>query len=302
MAQDEAERLRLVTSLSSASTPDLPSFRRRTSRLSLDSQLGLPTPDRTPEPSPGPDGEDAYELRSPGGSQTPPDADASDLTYARSPSPETPRGQRAWRASSPVSDISELDSPRTPLNASTISNAAPERRRSARDALRRWPTSLLDYLANEVRIADPDGEANPDAELDAKAERITNFLSVPGAVERVIWVGMMICLDAFLHTFTILPLRFSLACYRLVSNAGRAVWTLPSVLTAEPRARSKRRRLPVSAKVDLVKGALILVSCTILHHITDASQMYHSVRGQDNIKLYVIFNVLEVRRHHRRPC
>ena len=288
-------RRRLATStLASASTPDLPSFRRRTSRLSLDSQLGLPTPERTPEPSPGPDDDDADEPRTPGGSQTPPDAD---LTYGRSPSPETPR---AWRASSPVSDISELDSPRTLLNASLTSDAAPARRRSARDALRRLPTSLLDYLANEVRIADPDGETNPDAELDAKAERITNFLSVPGAVERVIWVGMMICLDAFLHTFTILPLRFSVACYRLASNVVRAVWTLPSALTAEPRARSKRRRLPVSAKVDLVKGALILVSCTILHRITDASQMYHSVRGQDNIKLYVIFNVLEVRACTRR--
>jgi hypothetical protein len=32
----------------------------------------------------------------------------------------------------------------------------------------------------------------------------------------------------------------------------------------------------------------------ILHRITDASQMYHSVRGQETLKLYVIFNVLEV--------
>jgi hypothetical protein len=27
---------------------------------------------------------------------------------------------------------------------------------------------------------------------------------------------------------------------------------------------------------------------------TDASKMYHTVRGQDTIKLYVIFNALEV--------
>jgi len=39
---------------------------------------------------------------------------------------------------------------------------------------------------------------------------------------------------------------------------------------------------------------MFAIASVILHHITDASQMYHSVRGQEVIKLYVIFNVLEV--------
>jgi hypothetical protein len=32
----------------------------------------------------------------------------------------------------------------------------------------------------------------------------------------------------------------------------------------------------------------------ILAPLTDASRIYHSIRGQDTIKLYVIFNALEV--------
>ena len=32
----------------------------------------------------------------------------------------------------------------------------------------------------------------------------------------------------------------------------------------------------------------------ILTPLTDASRIYHSIRGQDTIKLYVIFNALEV--------
>lgn len=39
---------------------------------------------------------------------------------------------------------------------------------------------------------------------------------------------------------------------------------------------------------------LILVPTVILLFATDASKMYHTVRGQDTIKLYVIFNALEV--------
>jgi hypothetical protein len=39
---------------------------------------------------------------------------------------------------------------------------------------------------------------------------------------------------------------------------------------------------------------LIFIPTTILLFATDASKMYHTVRGQDTIKLYVIFNALEV--------
>ena len=56
-----------------------------------------------------------------------------------------------------------------------------------------------------------------------------------------------------------------------------------------------RKRMPISHKCDLLKGALFVLACTFLQRSTDASRMYHSVRGQDTLKLYVIFNVLEVR-------
>jgi hypothetical protein len=46
-------------------------------------------------------------------------------------------------------------------------------------------------------------------------------------------------------------------------------------------------------KADIIKGLLILSSCTVLMYF-DASMMYHSIRGQAAIKLYVIYNVLEV--------
>lgn len=39
---------------------------------------------------------------------------------------------------------------------------------------------------------------------------------------------------------------------------------------------------------------LLVIPSTVLLLTTDASKMYHTVRGQDNIKLYVIFNALEV--------
>lgn len=46
-------------------------------------------------------------------------------------------------------------------------------------------------------------------------------------------------------------------------------------------------------KADLLQGAVILFSSIALMNL-DASRMYHFIRAQSNIKLYVIYNLLEV--------
>ncbi|KAF3905237.1 hypothetical protein ABW21_db0203098 [Orbilia brochopaga] len=78
-----------------------------------------------------------------------------------------------------------------------------------------------------------------------------------------------------------------------------------SSAATDPKKDSKRRRLAALAKrrktsdlqpnhkADLLKGAVVIFSCWILMEF-DASRMYHSIRGQNAIKLYVIYSVLEV--------
>ena len=60
------------------------------------------------------------------------------------------------------------------------------------------------------------------------------------------------------------------------------------------RTKSIPSSLEANHKADILKGLLILTSCIILMYF-DASRMYHGIRGQAAIKLYVIYNVLEVR-------
>ncbi|KAL2861530.1 eukaryotic membrane protein family-domain-containing protein [Aspergillus pseudodeflectus] len=176
-----------------------------------------------------------------------------------------------------------------------------------------------------------------------KLERLMNFLVLPPALERVLWFGILACLDAWLYSFTILPLRFIKAVYILLESwalnlatearyladfiakgIGR-VWRrrnrAPSVqsTTGNPSTerdtkssrpsesrrrhrsdthRHRRQRSTPSAllpddKADILKGLLMIVTCTVLMYF-DASRMYHWIRGQAAIKLYVIYNVLEV--------
>lgn len=66
---------------------------------------------------------------------------------------------------------------------------------------------------------------------------------------------------------------------------------------SRPRYRHRRTKSTPSAllpnhKADILKGLLVLTSCAVLMRF-DASRMYHGIRGQATIKLYVIYNVLE---------
>lgn len=102
-------------------------------------------------------------------------------------------------------------------------------------------------------------------------------------LSQIILFGVIICLDSFLYTFTILPLRLITAAYHLLAN-----------LYLNTLTRGRRRYLRLSHKCDLTKAAILAGTLFLLHRMTDASKMYHGVRGQDTIKLYVLFNVLEV--------
>ena len=194
-----------------------------------------------------------------------------------------------------------------------------------------------------------------------KIERLQNFLLLPPQLEQVLWFGALACLDAWLFSFTILPLRFLKAlsilarswgenlamevkfvCAFIYAGTGR-MWrrrrresidgsvaskTTPTakmqstgtstpktaaeqVSNATPstpdldrksrRASGQRHRRTKSVpsalrpdhKADILKGLLIIISSSILMYF-DASRMYHGIRGQAAIKLYVIYNVLEV--------
>lgn len=203
-----------------------------------------------------------------------------------------------------------------------------------------------------------------------KFERLLNFLILPPQLEQVLLFGALACLDAWLSTFTILPLRFMKAAgillqwwsqvlvreARFISGfvyhgVGR-MWhrrrgpsssvdtnipwsrsesrsnrpslsttssfqtpknsetTAPNGSVVERRLdqdriskptwgrkhkRTKSRPSTLSSynKADLLQGLVIIFSSAILMSF-DASRMYHSIRGQSAMKLYVLYNVLEV--------
>ncbi|KKY27230.1 putative cytomegalovirus gh-receptor family [Phaeomoniella chlamydospora] len=192
-----------------------------------------------------------------------------------------------------------------------------------------------------------------------KLERLQNFLYLPPQLESVLWFGTFACLDAWLYTFTILPLRFFKAVSILVQSWFKNITTevqfvssfvyqgsgrmwqrrrtrgssvsevskdpfvddnnlnksplaakedrkrpglaeRPSEASRIPRISRKHKRtksvpsaLLPDDKADILKGLLIIATCAVLMRL-NASRVYHWIRQQAAIKLYVIYNVLEV--------
>lgn len=199
----------------------------------------------------------------------------------------------------------------------------------------------------------------------AKIERLLNVLLLPMQLEQVLCFGTLACLDSWLYSFTILPLRFAKAVYMLfeswvmnidaemkfvwkfVLNGVGRVWRRRNLQPAEAhgerresepdatpripngsstghdatpidrearhrhseppkrrhrasesRRHHRRKKSMPSAllpddKADILTGLLMIATCWALMYF-DASRMYHWIRGQAAIKLYVIYNVLEV--------
>ncbi|KAI5778391.1 eukaryotic membrane protein family-domain-containing protein [Geopyxis carbonaria] len=146
-------------------------------------------------------------------------------------------------------------------------------------------------------------------------ERIMNFFMLPPKLEGALIFGILTCLDSWLYIFTILPLRFLKAIGVLMrfwmisirdyfhydgkklqkkrKGSSPSYPTTPNDKSAKKKkAEQKASDLMPSHKADILKGMVLFISCWYLMRF-DASKIYHSVRGQSGIKLYVIYNMLD---------
>ncbi|KAL5078410.1 hypothetical protein RYX36_017394 [Vicia faba] len=96
----------------------------------------------------------------------------------------------------------------------------------------------------------------------------------PWRCELLIDVGFFVCFNSFLSLLTVMPTRVVMIVWKLL------------------KTRKFKRLSPVELS-DF--GYFIIMACgiTVLQQI-DISFIYHIIRGQATIKLYVIYNVLEV--------
>ena len=166
------------------------------------------------------------------------------------------------------------------------------------------PFSLWDYLREEILATDFDSHQ------EMKWERVSNFLQVPYAIEKVralllvrvpltradniIWVTFVFGLvPVYIHHHASASCPFALPFdHEHGATKVRIHSTHAPLLLTMYSFRSGH--MAPAAKADILRMILLASAIGILLPITDASKIYHTIRGQDTIKLYVIFNSLEV--------
>ncbi|KAG8266675.1 Transmembrane anterior posterior transformation protein 1 [Homalodisca vitripennis] len=144
------------------------------------------------------------------------------------------------------------------------------------------PPSLLKFLGVELTrgyILEHDEE-----QYTARREKVYSFAKIPVEAEKFMAYGFFQCADSYLFVYTFLPVRFILAVWALV--------TRPICSCFGYRSSSKSLLKPAEI-CDLLKVAIVVL-CTVFMFCIDTSMMYHLIKSQSVIKLYIFYNMLEV--------
>ena len=165
------------------------------------------------------------------------------------------------------------------------------------DDIFNWESfSLKKYLLTEMLGIGEAGHLQP-----AAVGNMQNFLTVPSKVEKFIVFGFFICVDAFLYVITFLPIRVAYSLYLLtLETLGvLAFMTMKSPLEVKAFSEAVNRGTSLkglfhrSHLYDLMRGAFMVLSCYVLMQL-NMSRVYHYIRGQTLIKLYVLTAMLEI--------
>ena len=144
--------------------------------------------------------------------------------------------------------------------------------------------SIWTYLSSEVTrgyVLEADEER-----YTTRRQKIYTFMKIPRELEKFMSYGFFHCLDSFLFIFTFLPIRFMLAAIALVTRT-------PLIMLGIKRTFRGHVLYPAEI-IDLLKGFIIAICVYLMHIYIDTSMMYHLIKSQSVIKLYLFYNMLEV--------
>lgn len=109
-------------------------------------------------------------------------------------------------------------------------------------------------------------------------------MKIPRELEKFMVYGVLQCADSFLYIHTFLPIRYLLAVWAVI-------WR--PIATCFGLRRRGQRLLAPAEVCDLLKGS-IWIAAIFFITLIDTNRMYHIIKSQSVIKLYIFYNMLEV--------
>ena len=138
------------------------------------------------------------------------------------------------------------------------SNPSSAARSRPGDAQRHHSMNFWRFVGGQLgwEAAEAPTAADVDEGLEERRAGIHNFVKVPWNLEKMVTLGYLMCLDAFLHQIAFMPLRVLGAMVSL-----------------------SRRQRPSQAQTNGLLRAVVVAAVSFLLLQVDMSHAYHSVRG-----------------------
>lgn len=153
------------------------------------------------------------------------------------------------------------------------------------------PIGFFENLKADLAMIEPANKENNPLLTD----NVFNFARVPIQLEQVLFHGFFMCLDSLLFMVTYLPIRVVRALVLLAYTTAVNLRKLHDKKSPSPRGVKTYAPLLFhrTQLYDLIRGVTLVIALYALLQV-EMSQIYHFVRGQSFIKLYVIFNMLDI--------
>lgn len=135
-------------------------------------------------------------------------------------------------------------------------------------------TNFLNYL-NSFQDSAPDVD-----------QQMQEFISVPGKLESLLNFGLLVCVDSFLYMITILPIRFVWSCALLLLRVNLQV--------LKQRPAPSPYRFHRRHSYQIIQVGILFCICRYVLGCISIGKLYHWIRGQSMIKIYVLIAMVEI--------
>lgn len=118
-------------------------------------------------------------------------------------------------------------------------------------------------------------------------EQIMNMIKLPFYLENFMVFGLLSCLNSFLKMLVILPLKIVIDISVLIMKFRNQF-----IINTNNEGERRRDYLSIINLKNLLFASLLILA--MIFSNVDTSKIYHTIRAQSSIKLYVMFGVFEI--------
>jgi len=155
--------------------------------------------------------------------------------------------------------------------------------------------SFFSWLCDELNSR-PDEEQLP----YVPRNHLLEVAKVPRRLEKLLLLGFLLCLDILLHELSFTPLQAVRSCAQMLLGLRQwGSWDHRGGIQDRPPAallssRSNGVMLNITEQGDCIRLSLLILNVGLMLLLFDVAWIYHYIEGESFLKLYVLFNMLEM--------